>query len=143
MTESAATRFRRSNVAKHSPNQSLADVYTNIEAARGYVAGVSLIDFKANEEKQQAVLHRLQTASEAATRLRNEWADHYERFAKKYPDVPWQRFRGLGDRYRHGYDVIDLDLVWADLHGYLLDVQRALSTELAFLKMSKNDERDH
>jgi uncharacterized protein with HEPN domain len=42
-------------MAKHSPSQSLADVYTNIEAARRYIDGVALDDFKANEEKQQAV----------------------------------------------------------------------------------------
>ena len=130
-------------MAKHTPSQSLADIYTNIEAARRYVDGVSLIDFKANEEKQQAVLHRLQSASEAATRLRNEWPDRYERFREAYSDVPWQRFRGLGDRYRHGYDVVDLDLVWADLNGYLHDVQRALTTELALLNVPEVQERDH
>ena len=127
-------------MAKHSPNQSLADIYTNIEAARRYLTGVQLDAFKANEEKQQAVLHRLQSASEAATRLRNEWPERYDEFVASHPDVSWQRFRGLGDRYRHGYDLVDLDLVWSDLNGYLRDVQRAVSDDLALLNFTFGDD---
>jgi uncharacterized protein with HEPN domain len=121
-------------LAKHSPSQSLADIYTNIEAARAYLDGVTLDAFRVNDEKQQAVLHRLQTASEVATRLRNEWPERYDQLAAAHPGVSWGRFRGLGDRYRHGYDIIDLGLVWSDLNGYLRDVQRALATELALLE---------
>ena len=127
-------------MAKHSPTQSLADIYTNIEAARRYLTGVQLDAFKANEEKQQAVLHRLQSASEAATRLRNEWPERYDEFVASHPDVSWQRFRGLGDRYRHGYDLVDLDLVWSDLNGYLRDVQRAVSDDLALLNFTFGDD---
>jgi uncharacterized protein with HEPN domain len=55
--------------------------------------------------------------------------------------VSWQRFRGLGDRYRHGYDIIDLDLVWSDLNGYLRDVQQAIRAELPFLTAEKNGKK--
>ncbi|MDP9025442.1 MAG: DUF86 domain-containing protein, partial [Candidatus Eremiobacteraeota bacterium] len=118
------------------PNQSLADIYTNIDAARRYLTGLDIDAFKASEEKQQAVLHRLQSASEAATRLRNQWPERYDELVAAYPDVPWQRFRGLGDRYRHGYDLMDLDLVWSDLNGYLRDVQRAVSEELVLVNFT-------
>jgi uncharacterized protein with HEPN domain len=120
-------------LAKHNPNQSLADIHANIKAARSYLDGISRDEFRTNDEKQQAVLHRLQTASEAATRLRNEWPERYEQFAAAHPEVSWANFRRLGDRYRHGYDIIDLDLVWSDLNGYLGDVERAIECELALL----------
>jgi uncharacterized protein with HEPN domain len=28
------------------------------------------------------------------------------------PDQPWADIRGMGNRFRHGYDRIDLDIVW-------------------------------
>ena len=79
-------------MAKHSPNQSLADIYTNIDAARRYLAGVQLDGFKANEEKQLAVLYRLQSASEAATRLRNQWPNDMIASLRHTPRYPSSAF---------------------------------------------------
>jgi uncharacterized protein with HEPN domain len=120
-------------VPKRSARQRIADIYTNIEAARRYVNGVSRERFEADDEKQQAVLHRLQNASEATTRLKADWPSEYERLERDRPEVEWQMFRDLGNRYRHGYDQINLDLVWNDLHGYTVKIQSALATDLAML----------
>ncbi len=94
---------------KHSPNQSLADILTNIERARGYLGGLCHDGFAANPEKVDAVVLRLQNASEASTRLRN--------------------------RYRHGYDNVDVDRVWEDLDGLVRDVERAVGEELALSRV--------
>lgn len=96
---------------KHNPNQSLADILTNIERARRYLGDLSYDGFAANPEKVDAVVHRLQNASEAATRLRNEWPDLSVEIEGRYPEVGWRRFRDLGNRYRHGYDNVDVDRV--------------------------------
>jgi uncharacterized protein with HEPN domain len=93
-------------VPKRSARQRIADIYTNIEAARRYVNGVNRERFEADDEKQQAVLHRLQNASEATTRLKADWPAEYERLERDHPEVEWQMFRDLGNRYRHGYDQI-------------------------------------
>lgn len=92
---------RSSDVAKRPAKQRLADIYSNIEAARKYLEGVAFQSFVANDEKQQAVLHRLQTASEAATRLKADWPDEYVRLEREHPEIPWRMFRDLGNRYRH------------------------------------------
>jgi uncharacterized protein with HEPN domain len=76
--------------------------------------------------------HRLQSASEAAARLKADWPEAYGDLERRHPDVEWQKFRDLDNRYRHGYDI-NLDIVWSDLHGYTGAVQRALSSELALL----------
>lgn len=120
-------------MAKRSAAQRIADIYTNVEAARRYVAGLALDRFRADDMLQQAVLHRLQNASEAATRLKADWPEEYERLERDHPEVEWRMFRDLGNRYRHGYDQINLDLVWNDLHGYTHGVQRALANDLAML----------
>lgn len=122
-------------MSKRSGNQRIADIYTNIESARRYIAGITFEQFQDLEEKQQAVLHRLQNASEAATRLKADWPDEYARLERDHPEVSWQRFRDLGNRYRHGYDQINLDAVWGDLHGYTIKVQRALQNDVAMLSL--------
>lgn len=128
-------------MAKRSASQRIADIYTNIESARRYVDGMSFERFKADDEKQQAVLHRLQSASEAATRLKADWPDDYTRLERDHPSVEWQMFRDLGNRYRHGYDQINLDMVWGDLHGYTRGVQRALADDLAMLNFEFGRDR--
>ncbi|MEA2689564.1 MAG: hypothetical protein QOD51_2171 [Candidatus Eremiobacteraeota bacterium] len=120
-------------MAKRAAKQRIADIYTNIEAARRYVQDLSRDRFEADDEKQQAVLHRLQNASEAATRLKADWPEEYERLERDHPQIEWQMFRDLGNRYRHGYDQINVDLVWNDLHGYTREIQRVLANDLAML----------
>jgi uncharacterized protein with HEPN domain len=126
-------------LAKRSAHQRIADVYTNVESARKYVDGISFEQFKDDDEKQQAVLHRLQTASEAVTRLKAEWPEAYERLERDHPNIKWQMFRDLGNRYRHGYDQINLDFVWADLHGYTREVQNVLAGDIALLRPDRRD----
>jgi uncharacterized protein with HEPN domain len=52
-----------------------------------------------------AVVRLLEIVGEAATRVPPGIQD-------KYPAVPWQQIVGLRNRLAHGYDEVDLDLVW-------------------------------
>ena len=60
-----------------------------------------LIDLKT----QAAVLHELLVLGEAAKRLSADFRDGHS-------DVPWKAIAGMRDRLLHGYDNVDLDLVW-------------------------------
>jgi uncharacterized protein with HEPN domain len=31
---------------------------------------------------------------------------------QRYPDVPWKGMAGMRDRIIHGYDNVDLEIVW-------------------------------
>jgi uncharacterized protein with HEPN domain len=104
-------------VPKRSAPQRIADIYTNIEAARRYVTGMTLDQFAADDKTQQ------------------DWPEEYERLELEHPEVRWQLFRDLGNRYRHGYDQINLQAVWSDLHGYTSDIQRALANDLSILHL--------
>jgi len=122
-------------MASPSPKQRIVDAVTDIRQARGYVAGIDRDAFERNDLIQDAVLRRLQNASEAITRLKQEHPAEYDRLETDYPEVNWRRFRDLANRYRHDYDVIDTDLVWQDLSssGITEDVVAALGPECAFL----------
>ena len=53
-----------------------------------------------------AVVRLLEIIGEAATRVPTE-----ERARR--PDIPWAAIVGLRNRLIHGYDDVDLDIVWA------------------------------
>lgn len=113
-------------------HQTLADILTNIEAARRFIGSASYEEFASSDEKTAAVYYRLQCASEAARRLHDEWPEVAEEIEARHPKVRWQRFRDLSNVYRHGYDVIDEALVWDELlpNGNITHVEEAMRSEL-------------
>ena len=54
---------------------------------------------------QAAVLHQLMVLGEATKRL----SDSYR---AAHPDLPWSEMARMRDRLIHGYDDVDLDVVW-------------------------------
>ncbi len=54
-----------------------------------------------------------------------------ERAAELMPNQPWGNIRGMGNRLRHAYDRISLDVIWNaacnDLPGLAADARRALA----------------
>lgn len=66
---------------------------------------VSKKDFLKNEEKQSAIIRKIEIIGEAVKNLPIE-------FRKKYLDTPWNKIAGMRDKLIHGYFGIDLDEVW-------------------------------
>jgi uncharacterized protein with HEPN domain len=61
--------------------------------------------FMTDLKTQAAVLHELLVLGEAVKRLSAGFRDNN-------PGVPWKAVAGMRDRLLHGYDDVDLDLVW-------------------------------
>ncbi len=61
--------------------------------------------FMTDLKTQASVLHELLVLGEATKRLSTSFRD-------QHPDVPWRPIAGMRDRLLHGYDDVDLDLVW-------------------------------
>ena len=55
--------------------------------------------------------------------------------AELVPSQPWGDIRGMGNRLRHAYDRIDLDVLWNTVRDRLpslkADVERALVSQKA------------
>ena len=53
-----------------------------------------------------------------------------EKAAELVPSQPWDDIRGMGNRLRHAYDRIDLDILWNTVRNRLpslkADAERAL-----------------
>lgn len=67
--------------------------------------------------------------SEAVSKLQ----DQSERLA---PDQPWDKIRSLGNVLRHGYDEIDLHVIWLIVRSDLPSLRRACEGALTKLRQA-------
>jgi uncharacterized protein with HEPN domain len=87
------------------PVQWLEDILTNLDRIAGFVAGMDLEKFRADPMVSYAVQHALLIISEAAHKL----GDQAEELC---PGIPWPEVRGLGNRLRHEYELIEPARIW-------------------------------
>lgn len=92
-----------------------------------YTAGFDEAGFLSNELVQDAVLRNIEILGEAARSV--ERVD--PEFAGRHTEVPWQVMYTMRNRVSHGYDKVDLEIVWktvrSDLPGLALLVRAAMS----------------
>jgi uncharacterized protein with HEPN domain len=109
--------------SRHDPAASLADILENLERIEGYVDGLDREAFRGDTLRRDAVERCLERICEAAFRLG-------EKAAELAPSQPWGDIRGMGNRLRHAYDRIDLDVLWNTVRERLpslkVDAERAL-----------------
>jgi len=86
-------------------NAYLEDISEAAKAIKRFTAGISLTEFKSNEEKYEAVNRKFQIIGEAARRLSPE-------ASKLFPEIPWKLITAMRNIIVHDYDDVDLDVVW-------------------------------
>jgi len=105
-------------------NAYLADILDAAKAVQRFIAGISLEDFKANEEKYEAVNRKFEIIGEAARRLSPE-------AQKQFPEIPWKLVTAMRNILIHDYDDVDLDIVWEtaqrDLPKLILHLEKYLT----------------
>jgi uncharacterized protein with HEPN domain len=73
-----------------------------------------------------ALVQLVQIIGEAAGRIPRETRD-------KYPSLPWAEIIGMRNRLIHGYDTIDLDILWqvvsVDIPPLVCELQRVIAIE--------------
>jgi uncharacterized protein with HEPN domain len=98
--------------SRHDPSDCLADMLENIEYIESYVAGMSRDAFEQDRRTRDAVERCLERICEAAFRLGDT-------AVALMPGQPWNDIRGMGNRLRHGYDRINVDIVWDTIRNRL------------------------
>ena len=68
-------------------------------------AGRTRDDLDGDRQLNLSLVHLLEIVGEAANGVPAEERAHF-------PDVPWQDIVDLRNRLIHGYDAVDLDIVW-------------------------------
>ena len=86
-------------------NALLDDIREAAKAIQRFTTGVSLDQFKANEEKYEAVNRKFQIIGEASRRLSPE-------ARSVFPEIPWRLITAMRNIIVHDYDDVDLHMVW-------------------------------
>jgi uncharacterized protein with HEPN domain len=81
------------------------DILEAMDKAGILLEGVAYEQFQEDFRINFAVVRALEIVGEATKRLPLSLRD-------QYPDIPWKRMAGMRDRIIHGYDTVDLEIVW-------------------------------
>ena len=84
----------------------LNDIIENADRIACYLQDLNLPLFEADPMRIDAVERCLMRLTEAAIRIGPE------RMTQIAPDLPMRQVRGLGNRLRHAYELIDLRTIW-------------------------------
>jgi uncharacterized protein with HEPN domain len=97
---------------------SLRDMLDYAVKAVRFCEGKSQGEFERDELLQLAVVRALELVGEAAWRVPQDFRD-------QYPSIPWQDIVGTRNRLIHGYDRVDLKIVWDTIQD---DLPRLIET---------------
>ena len=83
----------------------ILDIIWSARMALSYIQGVGEKGFLSDTGLQDSVVRRLEIIGEAAGRIS-------PKFRARHPEIPWHDMVGMRNRLIHGYDDIDLEIVW-------------------------------
>lgn len=83
----------------------IEDILDAMEKAEILLNDVSFEQFEADFRINFAVVRALEIIGEATKRLPVD-------VRESYSDIPWRNMAGMRDRIVHGYDSINLPIVW-------------------------------
>jgi uncharacterized protein with HEPN domain len=81
------------------------DILDAMDKAEALLVGVAYEVFEADFRINFAVVRALEIVGEAARRIPEE-------IRQRYAEVPRRGMAGMRDRIIHGYDIVDLQVVW-------------------------------
>lgn len=113
----------------------LDDMIEAMNKAEIFVEGLSYELFMANDQINFAVVRALEIVGEAARQIP-------QRVCTQYPQVPWSEMAGMRDKLIHGYDSVNLELVWQTVKNRIPLVKPVLQQLLNDQAKSKNPDTD-
>ncbi len=90
----------------------LSDMLISARLVRNYVESTALSEFLQDTKLQDSVVRRLEIIGEAASRVPAE-------FRERHPTLPWRDMIDMRNRLIHGYDDVDMDLVWDTVQRHI------------------------
>ena len=90
---------------KRDDHATVLDIITRAKQVQQFVSGCRREALDQDDMRRLAILYALATIGEAVGRLTPE-------FVATHPAVPWAGMKAARNRLIHGYDSVDLDVVW-------------------------------
>lgn len=101
----------------------IQDILMSIAKIERYTASLSYEDFIADESRVDAVILNLIRIGEAARSISPD-IEH------RYPEIPWNRMRGMRNMIVHEYFRVSLPVVWQTVQTDLPPLVAALTSIL-------------
>ncbi len=99
----------------------LQDIIQAIDQIEKYTIDVSFEQFVQEDMRHDAVIRQLEIIGEAANKLSKE-------FHTLHPDFPIQQAIALRNFLIHGYDEVNLEVVWKTIHTDLRVVKKEIES---------------
>ena len=83
----------------------LNDIIESSDLIQKRIKNVTQETFEENIDLQDMIVHRLEIIGEAVKNIPKDFRD-------AHPEIPWHQPAGMRDKLIHGYDAVDLTIVW-------------------------------
>lgn len=83
----------------------LADTLRNLELARQFAGDSGFAVFEKDYQAHYAAIRALEIVGESVKRIPDD-------VKARFHDIPWRSMAGMRDRLIHGYDAVNLGLVY-------------------------------
>ena len=93
----------------------LGHILKAIERIDRYTAARDEVAFLNSEMVQDAVIRNIEIIGEASNNIQRVAPT----FAAQHADIPWLVMYTMRNRVSHGYDQVDLEIVWKTIQGDL------------------------
>ena len=106
----------------------LGHILKAIERIERYTDYMDELVFLGNELVQDAVIRNIEIIGEASNNIQRVDAE----FAARHEDIPWLVMYTMRNRVSHGYDKVDMEIIWntiqSDLPNLYAQIQGALAS---------------
>lgn len=92
-------------MSKRDDRVSLVDMLVHATEAVDLLGRSGREDLESDRVMQLALTRLMEIVGEAASRVS-------EATRQRHPQIPWRRIIATRNRLAHGYDVVDLDILW-------------------------------
>ena len=111
-------------MTQHDDKIKLQHMLDHAKEAVALVQGKEKSDLQKNRLLELAATRLVEIVGEAAAKISPE-------NQTKYPSIPWAQIIGMRNRLIHGYDAVDIDVLWdtleVDLPSLIAELNKILS----------------
>ena len=92
-------------MTRHDPLVRVRHMLNHAQEAVDMVRHRSRTDLDTDRQLNLSLVRLMEVVGEAASRVPDD-------FRERCPQIPWQDIADLRNRLIHGYDIINLDILW-------------------------------
>ena len=113
-------------MTQHDDIVRLQHMLDNAREAVAMIEGKGRSDLRRERMLELSLIRLIAVVGEAAARVTDEGQ-------AKYPSIPWRQVVGMRNRLIHGYDQVDLHILWdtieEDLPPLITELEKILEPE--------------